>query len=123
MKFYETVDFRRLHRDWTRRLAASGFRDIETADGEFADPDTKREVGADDFELGYDFASRAHDALENEMVWAGLSRAHRRFWALLIMGMSERVAGVLAHGTRGGRGREKSRVWRQEIIARIERQP
>lgn len=120
MKFYESVEFRRIHREWTRRLSASGFRDIETADGEFIDPDTKREPGAEDVGLGYDLASRAHDALRNEMIWSGLTVSHRRFWALLVLGMSEDAAGLLVHGTRGGYGRDKSRRWREEIIRRIE---
>lgn len=119
-RFYETVEFRRLHRQWTRKLATSGFRDIERADGELSNTGTDPPDGAADMELGYDLVSRAHDALINEMVWVGLTKRHRRFWALLLLGLPEKTAGVLAHGIRGGRGELTTRTWRREILSRIE---
>lgn len=121
MKFYETPEFRALQRKCYRELADSGFRDIETADGELLADRPRTYPDAELVELGRETLSRAEAALSDEMVWAGLTAGHRKFWALVVMGLSIEAAGKMIHGVNGGRGRARSHEWHLTIMEGIEK--
>lgn len=71
--------------EWRRKLADSGFMDIESHYGEHErfHPDTERQ--GVDVELGWATRRRAVAALEDEAVWAPMrdGRKARVFWALV----------------------------------------
>lgn len=111
------MTFAELHREWMGKLRRDGFDDIESADALRPDPVSRMGAGA--LELAQETRSRASEALSDEMVWAGLTAQHRRFWALVVMGLDPEQAGRMVHRTRGGGGRAKSHAWHAEILRRI----
>jgi hypothetical protein len=142
-RYWETASFRRLQREWTRRLAESGFRDIETADGNGYHRDTeasilpvdikmsngdghapisaasrrRRQEGTRDMlEFHRATRERARRALDDEMLWRGLPPRARKFWALVAtLGFDVKPAGRIV-----GVSRRKAEGWRDEILRRIE---
>lgn len=111
------MTYAELHREWMGKLRRDGFDDIESADA--LRPDPVARMGAVALELAQETRSRAWEALSEEMVWAGLTAQHRRFWALVCMGLDPEHAGRMVHGTRGGGGRAKSHAWHADILRRI----
>jgi hypothetical protein len=128
-RYWETASFRRLQRDWTRRLAESGFRDIETMDGRQMHADTEEPWGqrhvmvsrstrreAPAVQLFAAARERAREALNDEMLWRGLPPRARKFWALVAtLGFDVKPAGRIV-----GVSRRKAEGWRDEILRRIE---
>jgi hypothetical protein len=114
-KYWETPGFRALHREWTRELALSGFRDIERADGKEVHADTDASLDSVDPELEAATRSRAQDALSDEMVWRGMPKGARRMWALVVEGVPVRTAGRLQ-----GVGQYRAEKWFIEVMRRIQ---
>lgn len=113
-KFYETAEFRALHREWTERLALSGFRDIETADGTQIHADSETDLEAVDPELEVATRERAQDALSDEMLWRRRPARARRLLALVVSGMPVKTAGRLL-----GLSERATRAMHQETLMRI----
>jgi hypothetical protein len=114
VRYWETPSFRKLQREWTRKLAESGFRDIEQANGLESHADT--EAMPVDIELEAATAGRARDALSDEVLWRGLPPKARKFWALVVtLGFDVKPAGRIV-----GVSRRRAEGWRDEILRRIE---
>lgn len=113
-RFYETRGFKALNTEWRLKLALSGFRDIETADGTEIHADTDADLANVDSELEIATRSRAQDALNDEMMWVGRPPAARMLLALVVAGMPARTAGRLL-----GQTRHEARVMHLETLRRI----
>ncbi len=120
MAFWDTSKFKALQRTWYRKAADSGFKDLETPDGEWAHRDSTTNIRREDIELAGATWSRAHDALLDDSLWKrGLTKRHRLFWSLILQGVSVEMAGSMVHKVKGGGGRRKSHEWHDAILGRL----
>lgn len=98
--------------EWARRLAESGFRDIEGPNGVLVDHGAPMAPS----ELALGASERAVEALSLPAIWQGLSAEHKRLWVLVaIAGWDAETAGRLL-----GISRRRAHAIHRTVLGRVE---
>lgn len=114
MKYWERREFKRLRKEWCRRLREDGFYDLEMEAEERIESDVSPPCAGPG--VIDDIGSAAAEALRKPGVWRGLPKDARRMWALMVHcgWTARRSAEFLGHRDHGW----PTRI-RAEILKRI----